>query len=177
MTNEIFFDTDCISAFLWVNEMRILDSIYSGRIVIPSPVYREINNPRIIHLKNRLDTLINSGSARIMRLNIQSEEYKLYSELIDINITNPVIGKGEASAISLAKKYKGKVASNNLSDVKKYVNEYELSLLTTSDIMVEAYNNSIITEAQGNNIWNNMLKKRRQLGAASFTQYLNKKTL
>ena len=32
MTDELFFDTDCLSAFLWINNTNILQKLYSGRI-------------------------------------------------------------------------------------------------------------------------------------------------
>ena len=32
MTDELFFDTDCFSAFLWINNTNLLQKLYSGRI-------------------------------------------------------------------------------------------------------------------------------------------------
>ena len=58
-----------------------------------------------------------------------------------------IIGKGEASAIALAKVRGGAVASNNLRDVKAYVEEYGLELITTGDILKEALTRGLITEA------------------------------
>ncbi|MEA3423983.1 MAG: hypothetical protein U9Q80_09345, partial [Bacillota bacterium] len=56
-----------------------------------------------------------------------TEEYNLYYELA---ISPPkgerIIGKGEAAAIALAKTYNGVLASNNLKDISKYVEKYEL---------------------------------------------------
>lgn len=42
MTDELFFDTDCLSAFLWINDTNILHELYGGRIVLPEPVYQEL---------------------------------------------------------------------------------------------------------------------------------------
>lgn len=33
MTEDLFFDTDCLSAFLWINNTNILETLYGGRIV------------------------------------------------------------------------------------------------------------------------------------------------
>lgn len=44
LTNSIFFDTDCISDFLWVNNECILEKLYYGKIVIPKEVYNELRN-------------------------------------------------------------------------------------------------------------------------------------
>ena len=59
--SKLFFDTDCISAFLWVGQEAILPKLYPGRIVIPEPVYDELSNPRIPHLKQRIDALKAKG--------------------------------------------------------------------------------------------------------------------
>ena len=83
-----------------------------------------------------------------------------------------MIGSGEAASISLAKKHNGVLGSNNLRDVGYYVNKYSLKHVTTGDILVEAFQKGLITEQEGNTIWANMLKKKRKIGANSFTEFL-----
>ncbi len=51
MTDKLFFDTDCISSFLWVDGTNIITELYDGRIVLPEPVYNELSNPCVPHLK------------------------------------------------------------------------------------------------------------------------------
>lgn len=58
MTDAIFFDTDCICAFLWVNNESLLEKMYPDKIIIPKEVYDEIDKPAISHLKARIDRLI-----------------------------------------------------------------------------------------------------------------------
>lgn len=175
LTDIIFFDTDCISAFLWVNDESILGKLYAGRIVIPEKVYEEMSNPRVLWMKNRIDILINSGVARVEDINIDSEEYVLYIKLTSFDGKRKVIGRGEAACIALAKKYNAIIASNNLRDISFYIKEFSLKHLTTGDILIEAYEKEIITEDDGNTIWANMIAKRRRLGANSFSDYMKEK--
>ena len=174
LTDSIFFDTDCICAFLWVNEVCLLEKIVDGKIMIPKPVYDEIDRPSIPHLKRRVDLLLERGSAEIVYLSVDSEEYALYRELTTFSGNNKVIGRGEAASISLAKTYDGILGSNNLKDVAYYVEKYSLKHMTTGDLLVEAYERGLITEAEGNAIWQAMLNKRRQIGAQSFTEYFER---
>ena len=58
MTDDLFFDTDCLSAFLWINDTNILHELYGGRIVLPEPVYQELSNPCIPHIGQRTDLLL-----------------------------------------------------------------------------------------------------------------------
>ena len=39
LTEKYFFDTDCLSAFLWVREESILAKLYAGRIILLAQVY------------------------------------------------------------------------------------------------------------------------------------------
>lgn len=45
LTEPFFFDTDCLSAFLWADNESILAKLYPGRIVIPRQVYNELSHP------------------------------------------------------------------------------------------------------------------------------------
>lgn len=121
LTDRFFFDTDCLSAFLWVHGESIL---------IATP---------------------DSG----MR----------------------IIGKGEAAAIAMVKERGGTIASNNLKDVSSYVEKYGLEHITTGDILMQAMRSGIISEADGNDIWTNMIRKRRMLPTATFADYIKSKPI
>lgn len=173
MTDKLFFDTDCISAFLWVKEENILFKLYPGKIILPKPVFSELSNPSIPHIKRKINELCLSGDVSTKEILVNTEEYKLYCELaISPPKGEKVIGKGEAAAIALAKTYNGIIASNNLKDISKYVEKYNLEHKTTADLLVEALNKGFIDEAAGNQIWTNMIVKRRMLPTATLTEYL-----
>lgn len=174
LTKELFIDTDCISAFLWVENESLLSQLYPGKVVMPKPVYDEITRPNLSWMKTRVDSMVNDGKLTIVGLTAGTEEFDLYYKLTE----NPdeghkIIGEGEASSIALAKVKNGIVASNNFKDIMSYINKYSLEYTTTADILVDAYNQGIIDESQGNSIWENMIRKRRRLGAASFSDYLS----
>lgn len=82
MTENIYFDTDCISSFLWVNREDVLIKLYSGRMVIPKPVFDELSNPTIPHIKQKIDNLIKKGHADLVSIYIDSEAYTLYQKLL-----------------------------------------------------------------------------------------------
>ncbi len=173
MTEPLFFDTDCLSAFLWVNNQSLLARLYPGRIIIPAEVYSELSIPTIPHLKARIDSMVSAGDATIERIQTDSNEYILYRKLVEKpDEGHKIIGKGEAAAIALAKEHGGILASNNLKDIAVYVEEFKLEHKTTRTILKEALEIGLITETVGNQLWQNMVQKRRKLGYASFTDYL-----
>ena len=175
MTKTLFFDTDCLSAFLWVDNVDILKELYGGYIVLPGPVYVELSNPCVPHLKTKTDHLIRSGDVSVKEIEIGTKEYGLYSELVRGTKNRKSIGRGEASAIALAKVYGGILASNNYKDISPYIEEYGLRHTDTASILTEALDKGIITEEQGNRIWKEMLLKRRKLPTNTFSEYLAEK--
>jgi len=175
MTNNLFFDTDCISAFLWINDTNILHELYGGKIVFPEPVYQELSNPSIPHIKQRADMLISNKDASIKTIDTGTEEYKLYTSLVRGKKGQKSIGRGEAGGIALAKTYNGILASNNYKDIAPYIQKYNLKHIDTGQILVKALRKGLITETDGNNIWKKMLEKKRKLPANTFSEYLENK--
>ena len=173
MTKPLIFDTDCLSAFLWVNQQSLLVQLYPGQIVIPSEVLAELSFPGIAHLKARINLMIKNKDVKLASIQTGTEEYQLYRKMTaKPELGHVIIGKGEAAAIALAKVQNGVVASNNLRDVTVYVSEMGLQLKTTGEILKDALDTCLITEADGNKLWQDMLQKRRKLGYPSFTDFL-----
>lgn len=175
MTEPLFIDNDCLSAFLWVDEEAILPELFPGRIILPEPVYNELGHPRVRHLKAKVDRLIDNGDlvVRSVNTNPQSTENILYYALISgVTPVHKAIGQGEAAAIAMAKEQNGILASNNLRDVGDYVRVMNLKHVTTGDILVTALEQGLISEEQGNEIWAEMIARRRRLGASTFSEYL-----
>jgi predicted nucleic acid-binding protein len=169
--DTLFLDTDCLSAFLWVDEENLLYALYPGRLVIPGQVRAELSY--VPKLKSKTDALIACGKAAVEDIETGTEAAELYYILTESPSRGHVpIGRGEAACIALAKVTDGILASNNLRDVSAYVHEFKLRLLTTGDILVDAYRGQEIDEERGNIIWAKMLAKRRQLGAETFSEFL-----
>ncbi|MFP5522054.1 hypothetical protein [Peptococcus simiae] len=176
MTDKIFFDTDCISAFLWVNNECLLEKMYSGKIIFPGEVYRELSSPRVPHLKERADYLLDKEVAEICRIDIGSQEFQLFQELTSSPSDGyKIIGRGEAAAIALTKFQGGVLASNNLRDIQHYIKKYSLNHIATGDILVKALEQGLIDLEQGEQIWKEMLAKRRKIGADSFRSFILEK--
>lgn len=175
MIDALFFDTDCLSAFLWINNQNILQTLYSGKIILPEPVYQELSNPSIPHIKRRADRLLYDKVAFVQQIEFGTEEYQLYRSLVKGEKGRKQIGRGEAAGIALTKKYNGILASNNYRDIASYIAEYNLKHIDTGHILIEAMEKRLITEADGNIIWKKMLDKNRKLPECTFSTYLNKK--
>lgn len=169
MTKKIFFDTDCISAFLWVNGINLVEELFRCDIVFPQQVYDELSNPVVPHLKAEVDKMITRGSAKVEDILVGSSEFIIYRKLTSIH--NPVvIGKGESAAIAMAYVNHGILASNNLKDVSAYVSEYQLEHMTTLDIMILAEERGIASELELESLWREMKRKHILLPSGSYVE-------
>lgn len=152
MTDKIiFFDTDCISAFLWSNSEYLLVECFGNNMILPRQVYEELS--KVINLKEKIDIMISNNILKIEEIETDTTEIEFYNKLTIFNDVNlPAIGKGEAAAIVLAIKYNGKLASNNYRDVVYYVQLYSLDHISTASILKQCFDNKTIDLNKANKI-------------------------
>jgi len=171
MTEPLFLDTDCLSTFLIVQRENLVLQLYAGRIGIPRQVYAELS--KMAFLKTRVDALLKANRVMLYQIAAGSDPGDLYLKLT----TAPepgykIIGSGEAAAIVLTKQYDGILGSNNMRDILPYIALYHLQHRTSADIMVEALEQRLISEGQGNSIWREMLQRNRKMPAETFSDFL-----
>lgn len=174
LNKPVFYDTDCLECFLFVDAGHILEELFS-KIIIPEQVYSEImaeNTPAIVkknfkNLKNRF--------VEIKEIFFLSQEYTTYN-LIKKGLwskTGKICGSGESAAITLAHLNNGLVASNNLSDVEEYIESLDIELITSSMILSKAVERDIISKESADDLWKGMINKGIKLPKESFSDYFD----
>jgi len=144
MTEEdIIFDSDCFRSFLEIEEEGILFSLFPKRIYLPFDVYHELSI--IPNLSKKVDEYKEEKSISIFSFLIPDPLLPLYVDLISPKDGRKKIGRGEASAIVFAKKFNSFLASNNLSDVMTYVDQFGLKIKTSGIILCDAISNKLIS--------------------------------
>lgn len=171
MTDEIYFDTDCLSSFLIIGKRFLLTRLFAGRIILPAICYQEIL--RAYFLRSEFTYLIKEANVDIRDFDAGTPEYQLYYDMTQNRSSGlPIIGRGEAAALSMAKYRKGILASNNYADVKIYVDRYGIRHLSTDKILKLAMDNGLIDEKTGNSIWRDMVKRGVNMPPGDFTDFL-----
>ncbi len=89
MTKVIFFDTDCISSFLWTKTEYLLVHCFGSDMIIPRQVYDEIS--KVPHLQKRIDDMVNNGNLVIEDILVNSKENTLYLDLTDYTRTSKLL--------------------------------------------------------------------------------------
>ena len=152
--NDIFYDTDCLSCFISIDDVTVLKKLFD-KVIIPHEVYDEFS--KIFILKKRVDKLINDDFIEVIDFDTNTKVYKLFVKLRRGYLLDNEIGKGEAAALALAIENNGILASNNTKDITEAINKYNILRIKTGDILVKAFKNKIITEDEGNTLWMKML--------------------
>ena len=176
MKLPIVFDNDCISSFLWIKRLDIVNALFPNQIIIPQSVYDEIDKIKSSQYRfvfNDLKSQIIKKNFELRNIIIPSQEFKEYYELISMK--NPKrIGKGEAAAIVMARALNGTLASNNLRDILPYVGNNKFPYLCTEDILYLSYEKRYISLKEGCQIWNDMKRKKRKLPNYDFKEIIRR---
>ena len=168
----VFYDSDCLSCFLAVRECGILQKLFS-KVIVPLVVAHEILDPGTPqHIRDNFNELVNLEFVEVRGMELDSPEHDLFN---DIKRNYEFMGAGEAAVIALTQENGGVIASNNLRDVKDYVDDYDLNLITTAFILAIAYEKHIKTKEELDKIWTDMINNGRKRSLprniSSFTQY------
>ena len=172
LNKPVFYDTDCLECFLFVDAGYILEKLFT-KIVIPEQVYNELmdnNTPPIV--KTNFNKL-KERFVETKQIQFASQEYTTYN-LIKKGFwsqTGKCCGDGESAAMALAHLNNGIVASNNLSDVEEYIESLDIELITSSMILSKAVEKGIVSENDANGLWKGMIKEGIDLPKNSFKEY------
>ena len=162
----VILDADFISSFAWVNRLDILESLYSKRMIILEEVLEELG--RVPHLACKVKLSIKDGHIKRESMFADSPEALQLSKFLKAGR----YGTGEAACMAYLTQYDGILGSNNLSDVKAFCIQNKRRLLTTADVMYQAYEMSLVGLEEADKIWSGMISKKRKLPASSFSEYM-----
>ena len=170
---QVFYDTDCLSSFLDINDWSILKSLFD-EIIIPLAVYNEffaLGTPP--HIIDNLNILVDEKFVKVQELNPFSDDIDNYLDICnEYELNNQIpIGEGEAQAMALVISNNGILASNNFRDIKYFVDKYKMPLLTSAYMISIAFDKGFISEEKAEDIWNQMWNKKVTLPEPNFRKY------
>ena len=169
---KVYGDTDCLSSFLLLDEVSLLESILD-EVVIPEAVDQELRADRAPpQIVKNLEHLKEKKFIRVHDIDINSAEHRWYDEIrveYQMNRGFP-IGEGEAQAMALAIPNGGILASNNLSDIQYFVDKFRLPLLTSAYMIADSVDKGQISYEEAELTWQQM-QRNRILMPGSFEDY------
>ncbi len=137
---RILLDCDVIIHFTKAGQQLLLPKIYPGRFVILDKVKAELDKRKKSIVA--LDNFIEWTKIEVIPFPRDKEIVVEYARL------KTTMGDGEAACMAVAKYTKDYIASSNLKDIKSYCEYFGIVYLTTMDILLEAYKNGVLSEAE-----------------------------
>lgn len=180
----VISDTDFLSSFLWRNQFGIVIKLFGKPgmdIIIPEAVMEELNYSTrtrerlagvLYQLDHKKDKKHGRGEVYIQDIEPFSYACMQYEEL------KKTLVKGEAAAISMVLHSEEKVAclaSNNLRDVRKYVEDNQITLWTTAGVLEKAELLGIVTHDTAVKLWDKMYEDGLSLPKCTYEEYVRKK--
>lgn len=162
----LVIDADVLSSFAWVDRLDILEKLYAKKMIVLEEVTNELS--KIEHVAKRVESCIKGGSMKFVSISADAPEALELAHLLE----SGRYGRGEAACLAYLKYNFGSLASNNVSDVKVVCSDKNICLLTVPDIINYAYKTNVITKEEANEVWINMVKKKRKLPTNSFYDFL-----
>ena len=151
--------------------LYLLDLLYPGEIIIPSQVLEEAT--------------LKSGLYQELKLLKEREVFQIYT-IDDISEmrrfaklerrfkdNGEAQAKGEAAVLTIAEITEGTVCSDNISDVKSYIDRHNMELKTTLGIIFDAYSEKIIDQIQGEEMIKNIINDGNKIPVSTFEEVIN----
>lgn len=180
----VISDTDFLSSFLWRNQFGIVTKLFAKLemdIVVPQAVIEELGystrtrgrlQTPLMQLNYKKDKVRGSGNVYIRDIDPFSDMGIKYKELKES------MGQGESAAISMLLYAEDEVAclaSNNLNDISRYVENYGITLWTTADVLVKAEELGIIAHKFAVDLWDKMYEDGLYLPEGAYEEYIKRK--
>ncbi len=176
MARKVFLDTDFLCSFLWIGKTNYLAKVLPGyEVIVPFQTASEIKRPLkgLVPLQAKYHAAKSNGDfIEADDFDASSPEYKDYLCLTQGIGFPKAIGSGEAAGIVLAQKHHGVLASNNLRDIAYFVNRFNIPLVTTCDVLLVLYDQSVLNEKELSKVFSDMIKQGRQLPYSTFSDLL-----
>lgn len=167
---KILLDADVVIHFIKAGKQLLLPKVFPNRFVMLDKVYNEltVRNSKSLPVNNFLTWC----KIPVIPIPVNSEIIREYARL------KKELGEGEAACMAVARFTKDYIASSNLKDIYKYCNEHGIVYYTTMDLLLELYNQGIMSEPECDQFIYDVKNKDSKLisGVDSIVQYKKMKS-
>jgi hypothetical protein len=165
---KILLDADVIIHFYVSGFKYKIHTIFDNQLYILDLVYNEIRGEQ----RQYLNSLINQRKIiRIRDHEIEDENYLIHY----ISLTTKFgIGRGESACLAYCRCYDDAIASSNFKDVKSICDSECITLISTMDFLITAFEKKAMSRDECDHFVECVLQCGSKLPYTSFSAYLVK---
>src|SRR5690554_3323882 len=136
---QILLDSDVVRHFISGHQILLLPSIFPKRFVMLDKVKAELCRSK--KLAPIVNNFLFSCKIDVLPFPGKREIVMEYAKLLRN------FGEGESACLAVARFENKFIASSNLRDIKKYCEENAITYVTTMDLLLQAYRQGQLSEA------------------------------
>lgn len=164
---KTLLDSDVVRHFIAGGQILLLSSIFPKRFVMLDKVKAELCRSK------KLEPLVNSFltmcKIKVLTFPNKRDIIMEYARLVK------TFGEGESACLAVARFESKYVASSNIRGIKKYCEDNKITYLTTMDILLQAYRDEKLSEADCDYFIYNVLKSGSKLPCDTIAKYIESK--
>ncbi len=161
---KILLDSDVVRHFIAGGQILLLPAIFPKRFVMLDKVKAELCRSK--KLEPMVNNFLMMSRIEVLAFPNRREIVIEYARLVK------TFGEGESACLAVAKFENKYVASSNIRDIKKYCEDNGITYLTTMDILLQAYRDGKLSEADCDYFIYNVLKSGSKLPCDSIAKYI-----
>jgi len=171
-TQILVFDADVLIHFMQGEAFSDLRLLFpQNRKIVLDCVYQEVE--KYTSSKSMLDSAIHQF--KFLELVKFPQTIEMMKEFAHLTSNLMDMGKGESACMSFCKFTKDVLVSSNLRDVGAYCKRHNVDLLTTFDLVHEAFHSEVWDETKCNAFITKVLSKGGKLPYRNLKESLTKK--
>lgn len=161
---KIVLDADVIIHFSKGGFLSLLPEIFPFYdYIVLDKVYHELKDPIKSQLDNQIQFL---GKIQIVAYSPKGQELFEYAQLLKLK------GKGESACLAFCRFNSNVIGSSNLSDIKSYCKQHNITYLTTLDFLYYAIKNRLVTVTDADKFIQEVRSKDSTLPNISMQKYV-----
>lgn len=163
---RILVDADVVSHFIKGQGWPFLIQLFAGQLYLLENVEVEL-----MRSKDNLftDEVIKLVGSALQPMAFPSHNRLVAQEYQRLTLTR---GDGEAACMAVARHFDDVIASSNLKDIRTYCQQHRIVYLTTMDLLLIAFNEQVMTEADCDSFITLVLSKQSRLPCRTWQEFM-----
>lgn len=165
--NALYLNNNMLFTFLRIDQIDLLSKQFNKLVTTPK-TFKDLC--RSIKLEERLKSLVEDKTIQLKDIKVYSDEFKIFMDLSSYKY----FSDNEAMLMAMSKANDGVILVDKLSDLKEYLDKFEIDFVTLEDIFTNAIDDNIIGKDEAISILNKISASKTPISLDTLDDIKNK---